>query len=64
MTIMRILLHYVLQVVIEVRRQRQKYFAPSILWCWRCFCNVFRTFDGCIKLYKMVIRYIFLENIN
>ncbi len=30
-------------------RQRQKYFAPSILECWRCFCSVFRTFGGCIN---------------
>jgi len=33
-------------------RQRQKYFTPLILERWHCFCGVFRTFDGCTKMFK------------
>ena len=31
------------------RRQRQKFFAPTVLERRDCFCDVFRTFGGCIK---------------
>ena len=34
----------------QSRRQRQKYFAHSILERWRWFCGVFQTFGGCIKV--------------